>query len=611
MFTPACRGPPSVDTVSVMPPAAKNLLTAADIARLAGVGRAAVSNWRRRYPGFPKPVGGTAQRPVFDREQVEDWLAETGKSDQLATAGRTETGTQRTSDLWEFTHDSQESPRGLAHLTPSQLLARVMTSLLPDSTMYVPSDLADDDEDVPLVLDPACAEATLLLAVAERFGSSVKIEGQEIDESAAASAAARLRSNTQGVLYEIHYGDSLRNNQLAPYLGTAAAVVCEPPLDRQQWPMDELAEDPRWKFGVPAPRDAELAWVQHCYALLRPGGVAVVAVSPRMSFQPSGQSIRRELVHSGALHSVIALPAGLGATPDAGLHLWVLQRPYGAYPPHPVNMIDLSGLSDPADVPDEQATWELLVHHRGEHDAVQAVFGAVDPAVVCAIACQELLVGDVDLSPSRYVTARDGSHADEFAHATHRLRTLYTRIGQALPDFAAPTVQARHDYVSFAELEHTRALKILSRETTPSAGDLLVRTLGRPPVVATGTAADETGVAQVVEINPDRLDPHFVAAFLRADAHALPVANTLGALNRDDLRRCRIPRLSLAEQRRYGDAFRHLQQLQDTITALAETSSHVIDQTLHALTTGVLTPDFSVAQHTEHAGATDDETREL
>ncbi|MEV8015308.1 N-6 DNA methylase [Streptomyces sp. NPDC086554] len=610
-----------------MPPAAKKVLTAADIARLAGVGRAAVSNWRRRYPEFPKPVGGTAQRPVFSREQVEEWLAETGKSDQLATAGRTETGTQHISDLSEFarslTRDSQESPHGLAHLTPNQLLARVMVSLLPDpatndlsdhtvdedvpenvpedvpteSAVDVPPDPAGD-EDVPLVLDPACAEATLLLAVAERFGSRVKIEGQEIDESAAANAAARLRSNTQGVLYEVHYGDSLLSNHLAPYLGTAAAVVCEPPFDRPQWPMEELADDPRWRFGVPAPRDAELAWVQHCYAHVRPRGVAVVAVSPRTSFQPSGQSIREELVRSGALHSVIALPAGMGSTPDIGLHLWVLQRPSGAFAPHTVNMIDLSGLSDPADVPDEQAVWEGLVH-----DA--------DPAIFAAVPRRELLAGEVDLLPSRHISTRDGARTDEFAHVTHRLRALYTRIGGALPDFAAHPTQVRHDYVSFAELEHTRALKILSRETTPSAGDLLVRTLGRPPVVATGTAADETGVAQVVEINPDRLDPHFVAAFLRADAHALPVANTLGALNRDDLRRCRIPRLSLAEQRRYGEAFRHLQQLQDTITALAKTSSHVIDQTLHALTTGVLTPDFSVAQHTEHAGPTDDETREL
>lgn len=70
-------------------------ITAAAIARLAGVGRAAVSNWRRRYPEFPKPVGGSPTSPTFSRVEVVAWLKKTGKADQLATAGRTQTGTQR------------------------------------------------------------------------------------------------------------------------------------------------------------------------------------------------------------------------------------------------------------------------------------------------------------------------------------------------------------------------------------------------------------------------------------------------------------------------------------------------------------------------------------
>ncbi|MEU5772512.1 N-6 DNA methylase [Streptomyces venezuelae] len=54
-------------------------VTAAGIARLAGVGRAAVSNWRRRHGDFPKPVGGTETSPSFALAQVEDWLRAQGK----------------------------------------------------------------------------------------------------------------------------------------------------------------------------------------------------------------------------------------------------------------------------------------------------------------------------------------------------------------------------------------------------------------------------------------------------------------------------------------------------------------------------------------------------
>ncbi|MFF7164379.1 N-6 DNA methylase [Streptomyces sp. NPDC008086] len=54
-------------------------VTAAGIARLAGVGRAAVSNWRRRHADFPKPVGGTETSPSFALADVEAWLRKQGK----------------------------------------------------------------------------------------------------------------------------------------------------------------------------------------------------------------------------------------------------------------------------------------------------------------------------------------------------------------------------------------------------------------------------------------------------------------------------------------------------------------------------------------------------
>ncbi|MGW6269275.1 N-6 DNA methylase [Streptomyces sp. NPDC055060] len=54
-------------------------VTAAGIARLAGVGRAAVSNWRRRHPDFPRPVGGTETSPSFALAEIEEWLRTQGK----------------------------------------------------------------------------------------------------------------------------------------------------------------------------------------------------------------------------------------------------------------------------------------------------------------------------------------------------------------------------------------------------------------------------------------------------------------------------------------------------------------------------------------------------
>ena len=229
-------------------------ITAAAIARLAGVGRSAVANWRRRYPDFPKPVGGSPTSPTFDRGAVEEWLKNTGKADQLATAGRTETGTERIA----------APERSVSDLRTGELLGRVMAALLPRETAS-DGPAADDAEDEvdgkdaedgepdteqdpddregdlwallnesdyrPVVVDPACGEGAALLAVADRFGDRVRLAGQELNPGLARAALLRLSGDVSGAVYEIHVGDSLLDDQLAPYLGRAAAVVCEPPFD--------------------------------------------------------------------------------------------------------------------------------------------------------------------------------------------------------------------------------------------------------------------------------------------------------------------------------------------------------------------------------------------
>src|SRR5882762_9618404 len=63
-------------------------VNAGDIARLVDVGRAAVSNWRRRYEDFPEPVGGTASSPLFSLPEIEEWLRRNGKAYRVALADR-------------------------------------------------------------------------------------------------------------------------------------------------------------------------------------------------------------------------------------------------------------------------------------------------------------------------------------------------------------------------------------------------------------------------------------------------------------------------------------------------------------------------------------------
>lgn len=52
----------------------ENLVGIAEVADLAGVTKQAVSNWRLRYDHFPRPLQNLQSGPVWDREQVEDWV---------------------------------------------------------------------------------------------------------------------------------------------------------------------------------------------------------------------------------------------------------------------------------------------------------------------------------------------------------------------------------------------------------------------------------------------------------------------------------------------------------------------------------------------------------
>ncbi|MFE2015665.1 hypothetical protein [Streptomyces sp. NPDC059491] len=65
-------------TLTPTPQGEKRLLLAG-VARIVGVGRAAVVNWRRRHPDFPAPVGGSTVHPEFDLRQVVAWLLDHDK----------------------------------------------------------------------------------------------------------------------------------------------------------------------------------------------------------------------------------------------------------------------------------------------------------------------------------------------------------------------------------------------------------------------------------------------------------------------------------------------------------------------------------------------------
>jgi SAM-dependent methyltransferase len=396
-----------------------DLLTAADIARLAGVTRATVSNWRRRHADFPAPAGGTGASPAYARLQVEEWLAARGTMAELsleervwravgaATAGglTIEDAVSRVAGvLSELEHRGPAEPAGLvrdlAELvreygwqeTLDALIGRYAqavsrTSALPAPVAELMASLAAPDGAV--VFDPAMGSGGLLVAAADH--GAARLVGQDVDRMMVRLAALRLGAGEVALAY----GDPLREDGF-PGL-RADVVLCHPPFGVQDWGYDELAGDPRWEYGTPPRPESELAWVQHALARLRPGGRAVLLLPPAVASRPSGRRVRAELVRRGAVRAVIALPAGAVHPRHVPAHVWVLERPGDREPADPaVLFVETAALS---------GDWERLAGTTiaaWESFRREGTAGAGEPGTWRAVAAIDLLGEIVDLVPARH-----------------------------------------------------------------------------------------------------------------------------------------------------------------------------------------------------------------
>jgi hypothetical protein len=360
-------------------------VTLAGIARIAGVGRAAVSNWRRRHVSFPMPVGGTDTSPQFSLAEIERWLYAHGKIERIGLRERLWPHYEALGDRAVMGAALAEAGRRLLAATGVDQAAPEH-SLLPDEAARVmnetvdvaryegeretftylltrwldahvrqvgttPAPLARLMADVALavraekrrgadlritVLDPACGVGGLLLAAGEGMAErsadadpgTTALIGTELDPVLAALAEVRLgfadAEEGSGVV-RIKAGDSLRAD---PNDGARADIVlCNPPFNARDWGHEELATDPRWVYGLPPRTEPELAWIEHALARLAPGGVAVLLLPPAVASRRAGRRIRGALLRTGALQGVVALPAGAAQPHSVSLQLWILRMP--------------------------------------------------------------------------------------------------------------------------------------------------------------------------------------------------------------------------------------------------------------------------------------------
>jgi N-6 DNA Methylase len=652
------------------PAAAPVSVPLAEVARIAGVGRAAVSNWRRRHDSFPSPVGGTDVSPLFSLAQIEAWLRKEGKlktaveplerlwpeyeslGDRdamgllVAEVGLRLSGEHSADSVQATTSDRPKSSllertlkiaeeRGPTE-TFGFLFQRWLRTHVRQVSVTLPALAAFMTEiaatshggTVRTVLDPACGTGTLLLSAAGRWDSaaSTELRGQDVDPVLVSLTEARLavagQGRSAGRQLSVAAGDTLRADAHAGV--QADVVLCDPPSNERDWGHADLATDARWAYGQPPRTESELAWVQHIVAALAPGGVGVVVVPPAVAARRAGRRIRSGLVRSGVLRAVIALPPGAAPPYGVGLHVWVLRAEgdstRGTKAGADVTLVDtvVRQSGSPAN---EGIDWRRLTE---QVVAALRVPGGSGNVAVPAI---DLLDDEVDLTPARHVprgrsadlvdlrrswTAFD-SHASDLRDAARAL-SHYEPVAshEALP------------LTTVAELERAGALEILSGQALPEHDVLRgdrpaegVRVLiglggaGGPELwlpagvvsegdkagVLTVTASQDLVVSvlarafdvrvdgdapcvlgpqlSALRVDPDVLDPWFLAGCLRAPDNVRRAGTHASTTSRVDVRRLRVPRFSLEEQRQYGQIYRTITAFERELQGLRSVGGEI------------------------------------
>jgi type I restriction enzyme M protein len=87
-------------------------------------------------------------------------------------------------------------------------------------------------------------------------------------------------------------------------------ILANPPFNSSDWGGERLAEDVRWRYGIPPAGNANFAWLQHIVHHLKPTGTAgVVLANGSMSSQQSGEGeIRKAMVEDDIVDCMVALP---------------------------------------------------------------------------------------------------------------------------------------------------------------------------------------------------------------------------------------------------------------------------------------------------------------
>lgn len=182
------------------------------------------------------------------------------------------------------------------------------------------------------VYDPACGSGGMFVLSAKFIEShqgrihDISIFGQDANPTTWKMAQMNLAIHGIEANLGTYNADTFFND-CHPTL-KADFVLANPPFNLSDWGADKLAEDVRWKYGLPPSGNANFAWMQHMIQHLAPQGkIGLVLANGSLSSQSGGEgNIRRKIVEDDLVEGIVAMPSQLFYTTQIPVSLWFLNR---------------------------------------------------------------------------------------------------------------------------------------------------------------------------------------------------------------------------------------------------------------------------------------------
>ena len=217
--------------------------------------------------------------------------------------------------LQQFATETQQS--GGEFYTPSCIVRTIVEVLQPfEGRVY----------------DPACGSGGMFVQSAKFIQQhqgnirKVTIYGQEFNANtwkmAHMNLAIRGLEADLGESWGDTFGDDKHKNTKFDF------IMANPPFNLSDWGAARLADDVRWKYGVPPEGNANYAWIQHMIHHLSPSGrIGLVLANGSLTTIDGGEGdIRRRIIEDDLVEGIVAMPNQLFYNTPIPVCVWFINR---------------------------------------------------------------------------------------------------------------------------------------------------------------------------------------------------------------------------------------------------------------------------------------------